>query len=500
MWMVDLAREQAPSRDHLATYCRVASDAGYDSLGLYLEHRFAYASAPWAAGTGAITPDDIAWLRSEFPSLELVPFVNLLGHFEGFLYTEQGRVFREEGFRGMQACASNAAFRTLCTGLLDDTMRAFSSEMVHVGGDETDQLGKCGACASRVDSAEGDGKAALYAEHFAPLLDKVAAAGRTPAVWGDMLLRHPAAEAALPREAVVFDWQYFGGVRESSAAFGGRRVYGCPTFHVYNAAWCHLAESEANIREVSHDVHDLGLEGVCLTMWEGGLFGSFDPLFPAVGWTKSVIDDPVGAGSVFDAFSDQDGSRAWATAMSQKLVEAGGVFGFSRMRSSLKCRLLLYGNPFLAWRHHHAELGGDAGSAMLAVLEKAMFDAPGEAEKNATLFVRSAIEFVRLAEEAHGLYADGQPEAAISKLAPLRGLFDVLENAARQNHARIGGSLADVERCRKAKLHIEEVLKRIRAYGHGELGYLPAFDVITHPKFVAHDQGCWWLINRWGDE
>jgi hypothetical protein len=29
---------------------------------------------------------------------------------------------------------------------------------------------------------------------------------------------------------------------------------------------------------------------------------------------------------------------------------------------------------------------------------------------------------------------------------------------------------------------------------------LPAWEVLTHPNFVPHDQACWWLVNKWGRE
>lgn len=79
-------------------------------------------------------------------------------------------------------------------------------------------------------------------------------------------------------------------------------------------------------------------------------------------------------------------------------------------------------------------------------------------------------------------------------------VFDDLAKIARRTHERIGGSLADIERCRVAKEHVEKVLVRIRKYGDGSLGYLPAFEIITHPKFMPHDQGSWWLINSWANE
>jgi len=116
------------------------------------------------------------------------------------------------------------------------------------------------------------------------------------------------------------------------------------------------------------------------------------------------------------------------------------------------------------------------------------------------LFARGAIEFVRIAEEARRLYAAGKSESAVAKLASTRMIFDDLLKVAKRTHERIGGSLADIERCRVAKSHVETVIARIRNYGDRKLGYLPAFEVLCHPKFMPHDQACWWLINRWANQ
>jgi hypothetical protein len=43
-------------------------------------------------------------------------------------------------------------------------------------------------------------------------------------------------------------------------------------------------------------------------------------------------------------------------------------------------------------------------------------------------------------------------------------------------------------------------MRRLKEYGDGSLGYLPAFEIITHPKFMPHDQASWWLINTWANE
>lgn len=503
MWSLDVAREQCISRDLLFRYAAMTADAGYDALGLYLEHRFAYPSAPWAHGSGSLTPETVRAVRSEFPSLKLIPFVNLLGHMEGFLYTEPGKKFREELFHGTQACPLAPGFKAFCHGLLGDVLEAFEPEFVHIGGDETDQLGKCPRCAEFVSKQSGDGKAALWGRHFGAMASWVLDKGSRPAVWGDMLLEHPEALDALPNETLVFDWQYKRGVAETAPRLTrkGFSVVACPTLHVYNAPWLHLEASEQNIRTVSRDAQGLRLEGVCLTTWESGLFGAYDTIFPAIRAARGIMDRPDQAEGLLHEYEvDGQANHDWASLMGVELERLGGPFAYSGIRNSLKARLLLYGNPFLAWMHHGEELAGPLGTEALAVLEKALSAAPDEATKGVTMFVRGAVEFVRLAEGARQAYDQGHPEKSITQLASMRYLFETLMAVARRNHERIGGSMADVERCRAAKDHVERVIRRLEAFGRGELGYLPAFEVITNPRFMPHDQASWWLINRWANQ
>ncbi|MCE9559062.1 MAG: hypothetical protein K8R88_08935, partial [Armatimonadetes bacterium] len=347
-------------------------------------------------------------------------------------------------------------------------------------------------------AGEGDGKAEIYGAHFGPLSALVSSKGRRAGVWGDMFLTHPTALDYMPKDTLIFDWQYFSGVSETAAVFTakGFEVVGCPTIQTYNAIWCHVEETEKNVRDVRDDVVADGLFGVCVTTWECGLMGSFDTLFPMLKACGGLLNGS--EVSLLDGY--EPGEREWVRLMGIELKSAGGSFAAGRIRSSLKVRLLLNANPFLAWMHHAAEFEGEVGDRALAVIADAFFAAPGEAEKGICLFARSGIEFVRLAEAARVLYAAGQPEAAIAKLGVTRKLFDDLGVVAKRTYERIGGSLADVERCRIAREHVETVIKRIRQYGNGSLGYLPAFEILTHPKFCPHDQASWWLINKWANQ
>jgi hypothetical protein len=539
MWTYDIAREQSPDIGILRELCDLTLKAGFNAIGLYLEHRFAFECTAWAHGRGAVTPAMVRTLQDAYGSdLQIIPFVNLLGHFEGFLYTEHGKRYAEERFRGMQADSTSEAFVRLANDILDETIQIFTSQLIHIGGDETQQLGL--GCGSRARMEEWqvagvpkdtDLKARIYAEHFGPLAQRVVDAGRTPAVWGDMFHEHPTALDSLPIESVIFDWQYFRSPEHTSAPFRdrGHRTVLCPTVHTYNAVWAHLPQSERNIRDHVQAANRLSAEGVCVTTWECGLFGSYEALLPVVLGAGRILQEvdagvpdineswPLAGQGGMLAVSEYvkadsaptllagfmetgENDEEWARLMGVELPKLGPPFAFSGIRSSLKCRLLLYGNPFLAWLYHHEELCGDLGLKALGICDRAIAFSNSPAQRGVTQFVSKAIEFVRFADEARQAYAQGLPGVAIASLSPCRQIFEDLQKVAVGNNLRFGGSLADIERCRIAKEHVEKVIFRVKEVGDGSLGYLPAWEIITHPKFCPHDQASWWLINSWANE
>lgn len=499
MWSYDLAREQCPTLDHLYEIASLSQESGYNALGLYLEHRFEYPSTPWAHGVGALSAEHVASLQSEFPSLQIIPMINTLSHMEGFLYTEPGRDLAAQTFQGMMGDPLNPAFIDLCERLVEDTLLCFDSEILHLGGDEASELRTAPILTDLAQ--EPGGVERLFREHFGPLAMMVLKSGRRPALWADMILANPGAADELPKETLLFDWQYFGGVAESSARLRemGFEVVACPSIQTYNAAWMHLRPSQENITQVVADADRLGLHGVCLTTWECGLMGAYDTLFPAIQGVGQLLNDrSVGEACLEQAYRDRspDHSR-WSDLMGNELQQHPG-FEYSTHRSSLKCRFLLYCNPFWLWVHHREDWVGPSGEAILKLLDEAALVAPGPAEQGVTHFVRSAIDFVRIVDKSVEKYRQKLPSEAITAMAPLRGLFDDLSKIARQNHHRIGGSLADLERIKIAKAHVERVIARIREVGAGQLGYLPSFEHLSHPSFVPHDQGAWWRINSWG--
>lgn len=662
MWTYDLAREQAPTLDHLRTFFNVTRAGGYNAIGLYLEHRFAYPSTPWAHGTGCVTPEMIAVLLEEYPDIQIIPFVNLLGHMEGFLYTENGAKFAEERFKGLQADPTNPDLVRLAEAIIDDTLAIFPSSIIHIGGDETWQLGVGTGSQAQVKEFERapgvDGKARLYGNHFGPLARRITAAGRRPAVWGDMFFDHPTALELIPRDTIIFDWQYFRAPSVTSLVFrkGGFDVVYCPALHTYNATWLHLPQSEHNVLDHAVAAMRDQAYGICVTTWECALFGNYETILPAIrasghmlraadrqdqgslldpnvekglptfriepnphwhgdadseftnergvidsmlisflrdqqsagrlstkegclfyeiehsnGWCGAMLYSPeLSSQPVLNRFCLQAGldpllqqenrsgtirgsyrgiafeilvtsefeegslsvrfsmtplpngtmyatyreaphflkayleegetHEEFARLMGVELLDAGGPFAFSGIRSAMKCRMLLYSNPFLFWLRNRDDILGEPGQRAWEILDRAISVAPDAAYRGCAEFAKLSIEFVRQVEDARRLYAAGLPGEANNALIVCRQVFENLIRIAKSTNIRIGGSLADIERCLTAREHIEKVIRRVKLYGDGSLGYLPSFETLCHPKFVPHDQANWWLINRWANE
>ncbi|MDX2066381.1 MAG: hypothetical protein SFX74_11620, partial [Fimbriimonadaceae bacterium] len=67
--------------------------------------------------------------------------MNVLGHCEGMIYTEGLQEYACERFAGMQADPTSPAFQSTCSAMIRDVLADFDASVIHLGGDETWQLG-----------------------------------------------------------------------------------------------------------------------------------------------------------------------------------------------------------------------------------------------------------------------------------------------------------------------------------------------------------------------
>src|SRR5690606_1219703 len=163
-----------------------------------------------------LTADDLRWLdrRCRDVGIELAVNQNCFGHMENWLRHERHR-WRAECPDGavlpngttlrpsvLAPTPDNAAF---ALGLVREQLAAVTSRTVHIGCDETFELGR-GASA---DDAARRGLAAVYADHVGRLARPLLDDGCRVLFWADVVARHPEAAAALDLDALVpVVWSY----------------------------------------------------------------------------------------------------------------------------------------------------------------------------------------------------------------------------------------------------------------------------------------------------
>lgn len=437
-WMIDLARDATLS----PAWLRGAAEAGYDAVGLYLEHRFAYRSAPWAAGPGALTPETVRSLDRR--GLRLIPFLNTLGHMEGFIRAEEGRWLAEGPAVGsLQMCPSREPCVRFAEALIEDALDAFDDEWVHIGGDETKQLGQCPACAGKTD---------LYARHFSRLCRFVLDRGRRPCLWGDMLLQHPDALDAIPRQTVIFDWQYFGSPRATTRIFRDRGfdVVGCPSIQTYNSGWCFLDATRDNI-----DAHAAVSKDVFVTTWELTYFTQYETILPVVWAAARRLRD-----GAWPALPPEIETLGVRIPSASTFLAAGGW-------RTLRDRLVMRRNPFALWRDWRDEACGPVGDEILRLCDEV-----GELAE----LHRVAVEWVRLVERARAAYDDPRRSADI-----LAGGEALLERLRPPLHPPDGARLDALIAC------VRLVVERLRALGP----FRPSFETLVDDGYIPGDQAAW---------
>ena len=179
---------------------------GYAGVVWEYEDRYPWASWPDTFRPGYTTEQwRTIWDRCHELGLETIPLIQTHGHLEWLL--------RDSEHSNLPFWRENGCWNEICprNGEAVDGILRWVDEVcdlhkgcryIHVGGDETWNLGTCPAC-----RAVGD-KMSVYLEHSRKIAEHVIKRGFKPVFWGDMFLRGSAGKP--PDGAILVDWQYSG--------------------------------------------------------------------------------------------------------------------------------------------------------------------------------------------------------------------------------------------------------------------------------------------------
>ncbi len=302
--MLDVSRDRVPTRETLARLVELLALLRLNHLELYTEHTFAYRDheTVWRDAS-PLTADDVRWLDAlcRERDIELCANQNSFGHMGRWLAHPAYRARAEapDGFQTklgislppgvLEPTEDNAAFAlALCRELL----ACHTSRRIHIGCDETFELGK-GKSQAQV-AAHGRGR--VYLDHLLRLLGPLQREGCEVLFWGDILRHHPELVPELPKEGTIAcAWHYeapqssavlpdellallaeFGVDRASFAGFtthvdafarSGLPFWVCPGTSSWNSLLGRLPNARGNLLDAAEIGLARGASGYLITDW-----------------------------------------------------------------------------------------------------------------------------------------------------------------------------------------------------------------------------------------
>lgn len=211
--------------DYLRGWLEKIAAAGYNAVLWEMEDKVQLETCPECIWPEAYTKetfkDILAFSRTL--GLEPIPLLQTIGHAEYILMHEEYAHLRESHKENEHDCycTENPEVRKFLKKLICEYIDLFGDiRFFHLGGDEAYVFGTCPECAEKVKRT---GKNALYMEHVADISTPVRAAGIRPGIWGDMILHYPEDMEAIPKDYIIWDWNYWDSdaVPEQILIWGG---------------------------------------------------------------------------------------------------------------------------------------------------------------------------------------------------------------------------------------------------------------------------------------
>jgi hypothetical protein len=278
----DVTRGKVPTLVTLKLLADKLASYKVNQLHLYIEHAFAFSAIPelWQ-GRDPLTAAEIreldAYCRER--CIDLVPTLATFGHLYELLRIRRFEHLNELDIRASELphClwdrmahytldAANGESYLLIKSMIDEFVPLFSSSLCNICGDETFDLGRG---KNRALAAEiGEGR--LYVGFVKKIIAAVREHGRTPMLWGDVLLRHPELIGELPDDMVYLNWDYRAEATDGAVktfAEAGVRQYVCPGVHGWSRFANDIDTASGNIRRMAEFGRRYGAAGMLNTDW-----------------------------------------------------------------------------------------------------------------------------------------------------------------------------------------------------------------------------------------
>jgi|HubBroStandDraft_4_1064222.scaffolds.fasta_scaffold32334_2 hexosaminidase len=297
----DISRGPIPTEEFMKRQIRTLAGYKVNLFALYMEHVFDFASQPLVAPKeAALTPQEIKALVVYAKNLyvTILPEQQTFGHLHHMLKYEIYADVAERPHGHVITPTKDRSY-DLIKAMYADLVPLFPGPFLHVGGDETFELGR-GQTATRAGQV---GLGRVYLEHMQKVNEILLPYRKQLMFWGDIAVKYPQLLTILPKDMIAVPWDYDAEPSYESIIKpyrdAGLRVVVAPGANNWNQVWPDLDVAFVNVRNFVRDGQKLGAMGMMNTMWNDDGESIYAMAWPALvfgaaaGWQagESDIDD-----------------------------------------------------------------------------------------------------------------------------------------------------------------------------------------------------------------
>jgi hexosaminidase len=266
----DISRGPVPTLDFQKKQIRTLAAYKLNFFSTYFEHTLAYDSNPLIAPPGgAMTHADVKELVAYAANyhVDIIPEQEAFGHLHHILKYEIYSPLGETP-HGHVLAPGQPGSLPLIRQMFAEINSLFPSRFVHLGADETFELGR-GQTAERVKS---QGIGVVYLDFLRQIVDMLRPSGKKFLFWGDVALSSPELVNTIPKDLIAVPWTY--GADTSYVRFikpfrdVGMETWVAPGVSSWNRVYPNNANALLNIQGFVRDGQRLGATGMINTSWD----------------------------------------------------------------------------------------------------------------------------------------------------------------------------------------------------------------------------------------
>ena len=182
--MVDMSRNAVMTVESVKLILRKMALMGMNAFMLYTEDTYEIDGRPYFGYMrGRYTKDELRELDAyaKMLGIELIPCIQMLGHLETHLKWDAAIPYKDAS--STLLVGADETYR-LIDDMLDTVSECFTTKRIHIGMDETYDLGKGNYLTKNGYRPQRD----VYMEHLRRVTDMVHERGLKPMMWSDMMM------------------------------------------------------------------------------------------------------------------------------------------------------------------------------------------------------------------------------------------------------------------------------------------------------------------------